>query len=486
VVRESVARVAVEPLNAVHDRISSDEQAVLYELRDHFTFDVPGAKFNPKVKAGIWDGKIRLFKQGRLYAGLRDRVESFCKERGYDFEGPDLTCNALNPAAVQEWIETLGLPEDRTPRDYQFDYFLHAIHAERGILKSPTASGKSLIIYLLARWYWQFGLKTLIIVPTKGLVGQMPSDFVSYNCPPELVSKRGEDRDTPFFVSTWQWVVRQDPEWFEQWGVVVGDEAHTFAAASLVKIMENLPECQYRIGTTGTIDESSPVNPLVLEGLFGPIYERVTSQDLQDQGHISKLKIKVVKLVHPSRVRKGFKKEHGDYDQEIDYLCGLEPRNRFLINLSTNLKGNTILLFRFVEKHGHLLWPMLQAATDKCHYIYGGVGEEERDEIKRMLEAEDSQTLLASVGTFSTGENVRRLDNIIFGAPYKSQIVVPQSIGRTLRLHEDKEGSTLYDVADDLSWKTRKNHTLRHMEERIKIYAREGFDYQVYEVPMEY
>ena len=163
-----------------------------------------------------------------------------------------------------------------------------------------------------------------------------------------------------------------------------------------------------------------------------------------------------------------------------------QPRNEFICNLATTLKGNTLILFQFVEKHGKKLKEMLDKlnTNHKVFFIHGGTEVEDREEVRKIAEEEENAIIIASYGTFSTGVSIRRLHNIIFSSPSKSRIRVLQSIGRQLRKSEFKEKAKLYDLADDLSWKSYKNHTLKHYEERLKIYESEMFEHKKISIPI--
>jgi len=115
-------------------------------------------------------------------------------------------------------------------------------------------------------------------------------------------------------------------------------------------------------------------------------------------------------------------------------------------------------------------------------FIHGGVGVDEREEVRRITEEQNDAIIVASYGTFSTGINIRNLHNVIFASPSKSKIRTLQSIGRGLRLGQNKDSATLYDIADDLTYKSRKNFTLDHFMERMKIYNDEKFEYQIYTI----
>jgi superfamily II DNA or RNA helicase len=141
-----------------------------------------------------------------------------------------------------------------------------------------------------------------------------------------------------------------------------------------------------------------------------------------------------------------------------------------------------------VEKHGKVLYDKLatEANDRKIYYVSGSVDGEEREEIRKIVETENNSIIVASYGTFSTGVNIKNLHNIIFASPSKSRVRNLQSIGRGLRKSESKEEATLYDIADDISWKSKKNFTLLHFMERIKIYNEEKFSYKLYNVSLNY
>ena len=174
------------------------------------------------------------------------------------------------------------------------------------------------------------------------------------------------------------------------------------------------------------------------------------------------------------------------YQEEMDYLVSNEKRNKYIRNLALSLSGNTLLLFQYVEKHGEVLKELIDEKGEnrKIFYIHGGVETDEREQVRAITEKSDNAIIVASFGTFSTGINIRNLHNIIFASPSKSRIRNLQSIGRGLRLKDDKSTATLYDIADDLSYNEKENYTLAHFRERINIYNEEDFEYEIHNVEL--
>ena len=461
--------VRVSKIDEVFLKVECPDDGLAKDLFDFFSFTVPNAKFMPSYRNKWWDGKVRLFsiKTRKIYIGLLPYIDEFCKERGYDFEGiEDVIGVKHREKCSQSWLADLDLPFP--PRDYQLDAFNTAVQYGRQLLLSPTASGKSLIIYLLARYY---DVKTVIIVPTTSLVEQMTKDFEEYGYK-ERVCKiyHGQEVfDAPITITTWQSFAKAPKEVLSSFDMVVGDEAHLFKEDVLKGILEKMKNTAIRFGTTGTLD-GSEVHRLQLEGLFGPVKKVISTKDLMEDGTIANLSIDCIILRHT-------KQKKGNYQEEMDYLVSNDSRNEFICNLVYSLKGNTLVLFQYVEKHGAVLHgKMFKRLDDKLHYVYGGTDVTDREEVRTIVEKAKDNVILASYGTFSTGVNIKKIDNVVFASPSKSRIRNLQSIGRGLRKTEGKTEMRLFDIADDLQC---NNYTLNHLKERINIYNEEGFKYEI-------
>ena len=481
------------------------EPSVLNELVDFFTFFVPGYKFMPAYKNKYWDGKIRLFnsRTRELYSGLYKYVVEFANAEGRDYKIELEHDDYYGYPTVQEPIDmsfindlTLTSRKEKIqPRDYQLRAIEHGLTNRQAMLISPTASGKSLIIYCLMRWFLENKKgKVLIVVPTTSLVEQMYADFNDYSQFDDgfnesdmhtIYSGKVKQTDKQrVVISTWQSIYKLPGSWFEQFGCVFGDEAHNFKAKSLTSLMTKLRDAEYRFGTTGTLD-GTQTHKLVLEGLFGPAYYVTTTKNLMDEGSLADLNITVLLLKYGDEHCRFMKDKK--YQEEIDWIVRYERRNNFISNLALDQDGNTLILFQYVEKHGKPLFDLIRSKAHKrrkIFYVSGETGVDAREEVRRITEGEKNAIIVASLGTFSTGVNIRNLHNIIFASPSKSQIKILQSIGRGLRKSDDGRSTALYDLADDLHWKSRKNYTLNHAAERIKIYTKEKFNFKIVEIPI--
>ena len=497
--------IRLRKVNHAYLQVDCDDRSTLMELSEFFQFYVPGYQHMPAYKNRLWDGKIRLLcpRTNKIYAGLYDYILAFAAAEGRGYEIEDVDDPVYGPPrsvedpdmSFVEGISVSSKGQPIKPRDYQLEAVAHGLKDKRALLLSPTASGKSLIIYLLCRWYLEYhDDKILIIVPTTSLVEQMYSDFEDYASADDsfdvseychkIYGGKDKTHDARVIISTWQSIYKLQKPWFKNFGCVIGDEAHNFKAKSLTSILTKLEEAEYRFGTTGTLD-GTQTHKLVLEGLFGPVKHVTSTRELMDSGSLATLDINVLLLKYPEEVRKSVK--GSKYHEELEFIVTNEARNKFIRNLALDQNGNTLVLFQYVEKHGKPLHDMIRTkAADNRHvfYVSGETDVEGREQVRQITEKESDAIIVASQGVFSTGVNIRNIHNIIFASPSKSQIRVLQSIGRGLRKSDDGRDTVLYDLADDLHWGKSKNYTLNHSAERIKIYSKEKFNFQIYEIPL--
>ena len=487
---DTVTDITIRKKNEVYVTVKT-EPHISQELSDLFTFDVPGAKFMPQYRSKYWDGKIRLFSPatGEVYVGLVDKIVNWARKSEYSLEfednkhyGTPFEENAIiSREGVKEYMTRIS---KHKPRNYQIDAVYDALKYNRKLLVSPTASGKSLMIYAVVRYFVESKKKVLLVVPTTSLVEQMFKDFEDYGWNADdychrIYSGKEKTNEFPVTITTWQSIYKLKRPFFKDFDVAIGDEAHLFKSKSLVSIMTKMDSAKYRYGFTGTLD-GSQTHKWVLEGLFGPSYKVTQTKELIDKGHLSKLQIRVLLMKHEAQ-------KFDTYEDELQYIIGHAKRNNFIKNLALDLKGNSLILFSRVATHGEILYESINSSVKgsrKVFYVHGGVEAEERERIREITENENNAIIVASYGTFSTGINIKRLHNVIFASPSKSRVRNLQSIGRVLRKGDGKLKAVLYDIADDITYQNRKNYTLNHLIERIKIYNEEKFNYEIIQISL--
>lgn len=495
-----MSKLFVRQPDAVSLQIDT-EDSIHYELNDYFTFETPNAKFSPAFRARRWDGKTRLYsiKTHKLPAGLVLQLVQFCNDRDIKIK-LDSSVQKPEDQNVLDYVKNLPIHAHGNPiefRDYQLDAIQYASSSKRALIESPTSSGKSLILYGLARHQLSQKKKVLIIVPTVGLVTQLFNDFGMYSSKDSdwdtdhhtvhtIFSGMEKESKAPITISTWQSIYNMPKSFFDKFDAVYCDEVHLAEAKSIRGILNKLSNCHHRVGLTGTLKDGK-VHRLVLEGLFGPVKKMTTTKKLMENKTVSELLIHCCLLKH-TREEKELVMGESDYNFEIDQIISNKKRNEFILNIPKKYKGNTLILFSFVDKHGKPLYELAKKKYPKrnVYFVDGSVSKEEREDIRQRVEKEDGSIIIASYGTFSTGISIKRLHNLIFASPSKSKIRVLQSIGRQLRIADDKEKAHLFDIVDDYSLsKSKPNYAVKHFIERLKYYAKEGFDYKLYKLEIQ-
>ena len=494
-----MSNIRVQRKNHAFLRLDADPNAI-HDLREHFQYKADGYRFVPAYKKGHWDGTIHLINQRQeIYSGLYDQIVEFANASGkYAVEQVDSDFgypkeeDEIPLERILSFTESLNVHSKGSPiqyRDYQHTAISEALTHKQRLLISPTASGKSLIIYTILRWIQEETDGTLVvIVPTTSLVRQMKGDFEDYSSADEdwnaddhcHMVYSGEEKTTSkqIIITTWQSLITFPRSFFAGVAGIIGDEAHAFKAKSLIKIMEASVNAKWRIGTTGTLDNSK-VNKTTLQGLFGPIFNVTKTKTLMDNGTISGLSITAIHYTYPEEIRKSMTKTK--YHDEITFINEFGHRNEMIAKLATGFDGNTIIMFKHLS-HGKALESIIKGMVHTNRKVFFVSGEEKtdyREEVRKIIEEEEDAILIASLGVFSTGINIRNIHNIIFAAPTKSHIKILQSIGRGLRKADNGRICNLIDIIDDIHWRKRNNFALKHGSERIKLYASEGFEYRI-------
>lgn len=373
-------------------------------------------------------------------------------------------------------------------RDYQDKAVRAALKYHKGILLSCTSSGKSLMIYNIIRCLRKQEMKhILLIVPNIMLVDQMYDDFESYgydNLDADVERLGGGHEatfDKPVLISTWQSLQNKDSEFFEKYNAVFVDEVHGVKANVMSKLMKWCCNAYYKIGTTGTLPNDK-CDLLQIREVVGDVIFELKSKELIDKGVLTKIKIANIIAKYPSDFV--LKNKGRSYPEEVKMVEEYQDRNKVLeyILEHTDKKHNVLVLMNHL-KHVQLIreWLNEKYPDKKVSVITGAVSGEERSDIRKGIEEEDGTILLATFATCSTGINMPKLHDIILYSNSKSKIKVLQSIGRGLRKHVTKNQIILFDIIDDLSYKTRtgrvvENYLIKHWKERMAYYKDQQFE----------
>ena len=490
--------IKITPFDDVHIKIECSEEWIRQGLSAFFSFHSKDYQFHPKYKSRMWDGKTRLYnlKTKKLYKGLLNYVELYANQNKVhlDIDSPLTTAKQIfDNDTCSKFADILNITAGGnkiSPYDYQQNAVIDAINKERGLIVSATGSGKSLIIYMLIRYYLAklpSDQKVLIIVPTTALVSQMIGDFYDYsensiwealdNC--HCIYKGASKHDSKrVFISTWQSIYKMPITYYEQFGCVIGDEAHKFKAKNIGGILEKCVNCKHKFGLTGTVgDRNAPINKLQLEGLFGPQYTAITTRQLIDRGFGADLDIRVIKLNYPREECREV--SDMDYPKETKYIQTHARRNTMLTNLVGKLADTTLILCEKIL-HGEELYDrMKKKYPDRPVYIWNGeIDADVRNDDRARIENQTGAIIIASYGTTEAGINIKNLHNVIFASSSKSDYRVMQSIGRGLRISKTKSSVDLYDIVDDFTFDGKKNYSVKHFVERANMYNEAELGYR--------
>ena len=486
---QTKADIRIYKLNESFAKIDT-EHNILNEMKRFVSAKVDGYRFMPAFKTGFWDGSVSALKGNKIPIGLVNYLNKFAKGGNYSiYINFDVTTE-LTKIDILEFIETLELPF--APYDYQIEAVYEALKKSHLGILSPTSSGKSLVIYIIVSFLRYNNMKSLIVVPTTSLVDQLFSDFVDYNMddPYNTVHKilggQPKTLNTLITIGTYQSVTKIPKSALSSAiGGLIIDESHTAASTSVKNIAEKCENASFRIGLSGTYPEKRTVPWFAIVGSIGEIKRFVDYKKLKEDKRVANLLIKRIILKHSEKSRRfNFETNKKEFQAEIDYTNNHEDRNRFIVNLAKSLKGNVLILFTKI-KHGTEIKQHLENSDKKILYVDGGTPTEERNQYREIMENKDNVVGVFSFGTSSAGINIKNIHHIIFASGYKSKFKVIQSIGRGLRTNDNKTLITLYDLIDDLYYeyknednktKTYFNHSLRHANERKKLYLEEGYD----------
>ena len=507
-------------VNEVFLHLQCDD-VVAHEIKDYFSYLVPNHQHMKKFKMGVWDGRASLFRYGvnTLFYGGLTHLKKFCETNQYHLEmdkDVDPQDQEITRETIVDYLKNVikfhisGKPTD--PHEHQIDYTHVALNQKRITIVSPTASGKSSIIYGMIR-YAQDNLvsyknKILLVVNSTNLVEQMYGDFAEYAntqvWPMENVHRvyAGKSKTTnkQIIVTTWQSLMEQ-PDWLDMVEMLIVDEAHGAKAEQLQKIGQLCVNARYRMGLTGTLDNVQ-AHKMLIQGLLGPAVKLVSSKDLIDRNILSDLFIRCCVLKHNSETCAKYKQlsflddsnniakdKMKIYDNEIKLLVTMPERNRFICNLTKSIKGNTLIICKLVELQQKPLFEMLQKLKRENQHVFYVDGKQtkalEVERIRNFVQNNDNCVIVSNYLKFSVGVSIRRLHNIIFASPAKAMIRILQTIGRGLRKSPDKIRLNVFDLADDLvHGKGKKNYGMKHLMDRLSIYVSEEFKYKIDEVVM--
>jgi len=451
-------------------QIETEDGDYLDQIKEHFTSYVQGFQYMNAWKAGNWDGKVCLIHKfnntlpyGLLFDLVRIHKKNFPRNRLIIqpevkslFKGTNYQLSSLN----------------LKPYPYQKDCISACFKYTKGIIRSATASGKSLVIsyivYTLLNKKKSKVNRALVVVPTKQLVEQFYKDMiVEYGIPENLIGRvyqKYKHWDKPITISTWQSISRNHDK-LPNYEVVIMDECHGVKSVELKKILSKVTRAYYRLGFTGTL-HSDELDNWNTKSYLGPVIREYPSGLLAEEGYISKCSVKMLNIEYQQDEWEGV------YNDVKDEVFVNEYRNELLKMLVGEIDHNVLVLVGKVEKEGEFLYDQLSSIPDKeVVFLSGRDDVDLREEWRERCKKETNIVMIATYGIFTMGLNIPNLKYLILAAPFKSKIRVLQSIGRSLRKHSNKEkGAIVFDIVDQTKYFG------KYGDIRVRYYDQEGFD----------
>jgi len=469
--------VKIIKLNNIYGRVVTEDLTILTGLHNRFAARVKNYFHMPMYKAGRWDGKIHFVeKSGKFYLGHFQKVFNYvnCPENKVEvdpaIQGEVISKEELVKEFTQATQERLN--GDKIPYAHQIKGALKGLYWKRGILEHCTGSGKSLTIALVCNYLlWKKQThKILILVPSINLIDQMHEDLIEYGIAEADIGKfYGYEKNIkpPIVVSTWQSLMNR-PELPKLFTAILVDEGHGLQSTEIKGIALKAVNAEYRLGFTGTLPDDK-CDQWLIEGVTGRVLDQVLAKDLIKLKIISDLMIHLIRLEYPQRIVDRLLQE--DYQKEKEFAETEINRNKVMINIAklhADQGQNVLILVKKID-HGHRLVDLLKEKGIDSMFIYGDTKPLDRQDVRKLLEANTGKIIVASVGVFAVGVSINKLHVVIFGAAGKSKIKTLQAVGRGLRLHASKTKLHLYDVTENFKY------SILHLTDRKRYYKKNEF-----------
>lgn len=380
--------------------------------------------------------------------------------------------------------------------DYQPTSVFNALKIKVARIKVGTGGGKTLITYLYCKFLLNFKFKNnqkiLIIVPRKDLVIQTVKAFKEFNefNEPIIVSSvysgAKQLANADIVIGTYQSLSNYDDDYFDDFGCLIADEAHTTKAYSIkTEIYSKCKNVEYLFAMTATYPEYNTIDYLDIVSMFGPLVLVKSLKNLIADGNIADIKINrfIINYGNHEDIKyftKNLKAENKSLDEhekltgsqiyraEKNMLQSCEIRNNFILKVVAKFKDTQLLLVENREYLDILYSMMYMHFPDKkILQIHGDIAD--RQPILEQMEAESNVVCIATYETFSTGISVNNIHHVHFPDGGKSMFRVLQGLGRGVRLHKDKKYLNVFDYVDLIVSSSYQTHA----NERLKIYKTE-------------
>ena len=460
------------------------------KLRNEFRVTNDSARFARQFAYQASQFKYAITPLGSYNIGMTIDFLAKCKQLGIKYTLEDKLKKIIKPDLHIKEIQPVPNTKYQY-RDYQEQLLTSLCNAGRGVIISPTRSGKSLILaglcYNILLNSSQNGIKNiLIIVPNLQLVTQFYDDLNDYYnnsgnvmmfSSAEAKKNKGkfEFKDSQIIISNMQWLLIHGDE-LPYIDCVIQDEVHTIKKGSeLSKLVKNV-NIVHKFGCTGTLPAGEE-DVWTIKGIFGTILDQIKIQELQEKKVLADVSINPIKFIHKKKqnfrdmsnaktVDDKLEIAKKEYLQESIYLASYEPTNKAITNIAKGVikqhpNWNVLILFDYINS-GENIFKQLE--WEEKHYIDGTIDVSDRqDIIEKMNDPKGGQITVANCKCFGTGITIKNIQCIILVTSQSTVTKIIQSIGRGLRRVE-KNTLILFDMFHNYKYSE------KHFKERTELY----------------
>ena len=464
------------------------------KLVDRFKYEIPGARYQPSVRLGRWDGKVSFFQLGgSTYINLLPEILPILENYNYDVEVEDVrdyrTTFEFKEVDEQSYSHIMwpkGHPKAGEPmelRDYQPEIINRFFANPQCVQEVATGAGKTIITAALSDAVSAYG-RSIVIVPNKSLVTQTEADYINMQLDVGVYFGDRKEYNRAHTICTWQSLNNMLKntksyeadvtigEFLEGVVAVIVDEVHMAKADALKTLLSGpFASVPIRWGLTGTIPKEDYARQSIF-CMLGPVVGQLSASELQEAGHLAQCHVNVVQLQDY--------KEYKDYQSELKYLVTDTDRLAYIAKMIDQIKdgGNTLILVDRVET-GKLLqvqlstmWSLLKDQPDVVFVSGATKAAERKEHYDEVAEATD-KVIIATYGVAAVGINIPRIFNLVLLEPGKSFVRVIQSIGRGIRKAEDKDHVQIWDITSTCKF------AKRHLTKRKAFYKEANYPFTV-------
>ena len=488
----AIAKIIIK--DEVNCKIEGLELTERKALSQKFKFEIPGARYQPSVRLGRWDGKVAFFQLGgSTYINLLPEIIPYLYQRGYEVELDDqrtystsyqfnqVTENTFKHKVWPEKHPIAGQPVEL--RDYQIEIVNRFLENPQCIQEIATGAGKTLMTATLSYSCEKYG-RTLVIVPNKSLVTQTEADYRNLGLDVGVYFGDRKEIGHTHTICTWQSLnlllktvnnkepsslrLLKDPknitiyDLIENVVCVMVDECHMAKADALKTLLTGImSEIPIRWGLTGTIPKEQ-FEFASLKCSIGDVIGKLRASELQDQGVLANCHVNIMQLVDYT--------EYKDYQSELKYLLENEQRLNYISNFIEEIRstGNTLVLVDRKAPGQELVKKIKDSV-----FVNGSTKSNDRKEQYDEIATSDNRVIVATYGVAAVGINIPRIFNLVLVEPGKSFVRVIQSIGRGIRKAEDKDFVQIWDITSTCKF------AKRHLTKRKAFYTEANYPYSI-------